>query len=258
MKDISEPASRYYLAGSLDWRALLRHFDLGQGFAFIVLLVPDQDGAEACRAALVRYLEGHGKRLVEVPVAAPADLRNIAEPLLHMHPDDGAGAVWVARVASREAREDRVWFEAWRDGVAWLNQYRNPLRRNLEVPLIFVGAPWLQEVLRENAPDLWSVRSQVAWVEPLAAGAAAEWSPSFPHPVGPGPDPELALAQATRLRAKGGMDLAVARMLYRAGRGFSARYQWQNASQALSEALEIQRRAGATPAEQADAALELG
>jgi tetratricopeptide (TPR) repeat protein len=258
VKDISGLASRYYLAGSPDWQALLTHFELGQGFAFIVLLVPDQDGAEACRAALARYLEGHGKRLVEVPVPDPADLRNISEPLLNMDAGDGAGAVWVARVASLEAPEDRVWFEGWRDGVARLNQFRNPLRRSFEIPLVFVGAPWLQEVLRENSPDLWSVRTLVAWVEPQPAGAVTERSQPSPHTRGPGPDPELAMAEAHRLRAQGGTDLAVARMLYRAGLGFSARYQWQNAAQAFSEALEIRRRAEAMPADQADAAFELG
>jgi hypothetical protein len=44
-----------------------------------------------------------------------------------------------------------------------------------------------------------------------------------------GPDPEMALAEAERLRGKKGSELAVARLLYRAGFGFASRYQWRDA-----------------------------
>ncbi len=49
MRELESPVSRYQLAKSPDWQVVLRHFELGQGFAFIVLLVPDDEGAEVCR-----------------------------------------------------------------------------------------------------------------------------------------------------------------------------------------------------------------
>ena len=256
MRDL---ASIYNLAGSADWQALLTHFDLGQGFAFIVLLVPNDDGAEVCQAALDRYLSASGKAVTQVPVTAPADLRNIAQTLLEAQADARTGAVWVARAVPEGVPEFPLWQEAWREGVARLNQFRNPLRRQFDIPLIFAGAPWLQQVLRENTPDLWSVRTLVAWVEPQAT-AVPELRQAAPDTGAPGrgPDPELALAEADRLRGKAGVELALARLLYRAGLGFAARYKWRDAAQAFSEALDIRRRAGGPSEDVADAGYQLG
>ncbi len=240
-------SSRYNLSASPDWQALLTHFELGRGFAFIVLLVPNQDGAEVCREALSQYLSGRGQQLREISVASPADLRNIADPLLDLHASADTGAIWVARAVPEAVPEFPVWQDAWREGVARLNQFRNPLRRQFEIPLIFVGAPWLQEVLRESAPDLWSVRTLVTWVEPQAIVSER---PGFSlDSTGPtrGPDPELALAEANRLRGKRGAEGTLARLLGRAGLGFAARYQWAEAVKALSESLETLRRSGALP-----------
>jgi hypothetical protein len=66
MKDLSDRASRYNLSASADWQAVLTSFELGTGFQFIVLLVIDEDGAEACRTALTRRLDTAGKRLLEI------------------------------------------------------------------------------------------------------------------------------------------------------------------------------------------------
>ena len=47
-------AGRYNLAASPDWQALLTLFELNEGFAFIVLLVSNEEGAMVCRDALAR------------------------------------------------------------------------------------------------------------------------------------------------------------------------------------------------------------
>jgi tetratricopeptide (TPR) repeat protein len=123
-----------------------------------------------------------------------------------------------------------------------------------------VGAPWLQVVLRDNAPDLWSVRKLVARIKPEAAEPGFEMRiPSTDH-AGPsrGPDPELALSEANRLREKPGAELALARLLYRAGQGFAARNQWPEAVQAFSESLDIRQRVATPPEDVADAGYELG
>jgi tetratricopeptide (TPR) repeat protein len=254
-------ASRYNLADSLDWQPLIRHFELGQGFAFIVLLVPNDDWAEVCREALNAFLQARGEHVMQIPIAAPADLQDLAGTLLYLRAESGTGAIWVARAVPEALPDYQLWFQAWRRGVAWLNQYRNPLRRQFEIPVIFVGAPWLQEVLRDNAPDLWSVRTLVARVKPEASSEAiSEIRVPSPDHAGPsrGPDPEFALGEANRLRGKQGAELALARLLYRAGMGFAARYQWSDAEQAFSEALEIRQRATAQPEDVADAGYQLG
>ncbi len=250
--------SRYNLSASPDWQALLTHFELGRGFAFIVLLIPNQDAAELCHGALGRYLEDRGLHLREVPATTPSDLRNMAGPLLDLHADAATGAIWVARAVPEAVPEFPVWRDAWREGAARLNQFRNPLRRQFEIPLIFAGAPWLQEVLREAAPDLWSVRTLVAWVEPPEILPEMPRSGPDSTPRSRGPDPELALAEANRLRRKEGAEAALARLLYRAGLGFAARYQWAEAVKAFSESLEIRRRIGAPMSDIAETELQLG
>ncbi len=238
-------ANRYNLSASADWQALLRHFELGEGFAFIVLMVPDEEGAEVCREALDSYLATHSRRVREITVATPSDLRNLPEVLLELKATPEDGAIWVARAVPEGAPDYEVWREAWRIGVATLNQFRNPLRRQFDIPLIFVGAPWLQETLRENSPDLWSVRTLTARVEQQASETAVERraEPSVPQPETPAPDPELALAEAERLRGQPGKELALARLLHRAGLGLAARSHWQEAAKAFSEALELRERA---------------
>ncbi|MBZ5626485.1 MAG: tetratricopeptide repeat protein [Acidobacteriia bacterium] len=126
--------------------------------------------------------------------------------------------------------------------------------------MIFVGAPWLQVVLRENAPDLWSVRTLVVRVKPEATDDISGIRFPSPDHARPsrGPDPELALEQASRLRGKQGAELAVARLLFRAGMGYAARNQWPEAVQAFSEALEIRQRIASPPEDVADAAYQLG
>jgi len=259
MTDLSDRASRYNLSASADWQAVLTSFELGTGFQFIVLLVIDEDGAEACRTALTRRLDTAGKRLLEIRTGSRDELENIADPLLHTSPPPDTGAVWVSRVVHEADPEFAAWRKSWTKAVAHLNQYRNPFRRAWKVPVIFVGAPWLQVVLRENAPDLWSVRTTVAVVEPVPQAALVEPSRMMTTPpAGRGPDPEMALAEVEKLRASGAPELATARMLYRAGLGFASRYQWQEARRAFAECLEIRLRAGAGPEDLADVHFELG
>lgn len=256
---IGELASRYDLSNSPDWQVLLTHFELGQGFAFIVLLVTNDDGAELCRADLDRHLQANGKRTLSVAVSEPADLKNLGQTLLNFEPTADAGAIWVSRAVQKGVPEFSLWHEAWRAGVARLNQLRNPLRRHFNIPLIFAGAPWLQDVLRENAPDLWSVRTLVARVEPRAAvfSGGTRSAPVLDIYPRRGPDPDLALAEANRLRGQPGKELALARLLHRAGLGFASREQWRAAANALAEAFCLRESASADD-DQADSGFQLG
>jgi len=254
-------SAAYNLGGSPDWQALLSHFELGDGFAFIVLLVPNDDGSRVCRAALEQFLQGRGKSLLELPVSDANALKSIAGSLLSVSVGSDTGAVWVSRAVPEGVAGCAEWRNAWREGVARLNQFRNPLRRQFEVPLVFVGAPWLQEVLREAAPDLWSVRTLVSWVEPrgVVAPDLRELRPAAAQSTGRGPDPELALEEVARLRAKpGASELVIARLLFRAGQGFASRYQWQQAARAFEESMRIRQSHNAPIEDQADSAYHLG
>lgn len=251
---------RANIAASPDWQNLLMYFDLaGEGFAFIVLIVPDRDWAEACRQALERYLMAYRKKVLALQFESAQEFRDeMASRLLSVQTDEETGAVWVGAAIPEVSREHKEWEEAWGVAAARLNQYRNPLRSQLNVPLIFVGAPWVQTTLREMAPDLWSVRTLVVRIEPSVtdAGAASRFSSTLPYATdlseGRAIDPDFALKESERLRSQPRKELALARLLGRAGQGFIARYRWDEAEQVLTEAIELHRRFGAETEELAD------
>ena len=56
-------ARRYGRAAANEWQRLQAHFDLGDGFALIVLVVPDRDGAALCQGELERLLAAQKQRL---------------------------------------------------------------------------------------------------------------------------------------------------------------------------------------------------
>jgi tetratricopeptide (TPR) repeat protein len=250
----SVSAQRVKLASSLEWKNLLTHFELtdGEGFAFIVLLVADAEWAEACRLALERYLLTRKKKLQVVSFENAEEFRDeLASRLLNLEIAPDAGAIWVAKAVTATERDYESWAAAWRTGVARLNQYRNPLIRRFEVPLIFVGAGWVQTILREMSPDLWSVRAMVVRIESLVSKTIAPGDASASTAVvssvtidaeGRAIDPEFALREAAQLRGRIGSEPTLARLLHRAGQGFNARSRWADGAEALREAVELYRR----------------
>jgi tetratricopeptide (TPR) repeat protein len=235
-----------------EWQYLLTHFELSEGFSFIVLLVPDADWAAACRIALARFLEAEGKSLQTVAFTDAEEFKvNLPGQLLELHLGERTGAVWLAATVSEASPQYQEWVEAWRGMSARLNQFRNPLSRQINVPLLFVGAPWIQPVIREIAPDLWSVRTMVTRVEPPAESSRPvsqlTESASEQQLEGQAIDPDLALQAAGQLRGREGKESALAQLLYRAGLGLNARSRWLQAETALREAVDLQRRFNSSP-----------
>jgi|GEM_PF-1039501 len=229
-----------------EWRKLMAHFKWAEGFSLVVLFVPDAEGAAVRRRALEYYLTAKGKSLVPVNFNDPEELKLLANRLFDLDVPPDAGAVWVEAVIHETDERFNQWEAAWREGAARLNQYRNPLRRKFQLPLVFVAAPWTQPALRNMAPDLWSVRTLVANIEPEAS-VARDYSLSLQmiEPLGRSrvdenqPDPELALSEAARLRGRSDQKLNLAASLYRAGQGFIGRADWNSAIASLSEAASL-------------------
>jgi tetratricopeptide (TPR) repeat protein len=244
-------ASRYELPGQEQWQTLLNHFEYSKGFSLLVLLVLDVDASELCRRELERQLQQEGKQLFAIELPTPEDLRRLPSSLLETQPPSDAGCVWIAGVEPDYGKAYPAWRDAWQFMLARLNPYRNNIRRHFNLPLVFVGAPWLQEVMREIAPDLWSVRSLVVRVEPVPSDGATKLTSQLPsfeidNEISSA-DPIFALNEAERLRGKPGKELALARLLSRAGQGFASRQNWSSAQKAYLEALELNQRAKAPP-----------
>ena len=245
-------ARRYDLPSQPEWQKLLTLFDLAEGFSLLVLLVLDADGAALCRRELEKHLQREGNQLVSIELPTPDDLRQLPARLLAAQPPPNTGCLWMSAVEPDYGKAYPEWREAWREALARLNSQRNPIRRQFDLSLVFVGASWLQEVMRETAPDLWSVRTLVVRIEPALRPAAERQVPEagrfeFTEEPGGG-DPFFALQEAEKLRSLPGKELALARLLHRAGEGFAGRDDWRAADKAFTEALELKQRASAQAA----------
>lgn len=243
-------ARRYPLAAQAEWRKLLEHFDLATGFAFVVLLVPDSDGAELCRHELQTRLERGGRRLHTIELSGPDELRTLPGRFLELAFPPEAACVWLGSVVPDYVKDYADWRSAWEFALARLNAYRNPIREHCQFTLIFAGAPWLQEVLREIAPDLWSVRTLVVRIQPAAVSAGqpiASEMVAVQASDSSALDPHFALQQAEKLRGVSGKELALAGLLHRAGKGYAAHHDWSAAKLVLAEALELKQQHGAAP-----------
>jgi tetratricopeptide (TPR) repeat protein len=248
---------RAAVAASPEWRNLLNHFELApEGFAFIVLLVPDAEWAAACREALGRFLLASRKEVRAVTFENASEFRDgMAARLLSLKTGEEVGAVWVEAAVPEVSRGYAEWEEAWRVAASRLNQYRNPLRRQIDVPLLFVGAPWMQVTLREAAPDLWSIRTMVARIEPpeesetIPRLETSSQRNDLPWSLEGATDPEFALHEAEKLRGQPDKELVLASLLHRAGQGFVTRFRWEEAERALREAIELGKRFGAEESE---------
>ena len=230
-----------------DWQRLLAHFALGEGFAFLVLLLPGAVGADVCRRHLKQYLAAQGKHLAELPCEWREDARRLPDRLFAVPAAEDLGGLWLGTVIPESDPEIQHWQEAWRLGLASLNQQRNPLRERFACPLVLVGAPWLHALLREAAPDLWSVRTGVVAVTPSRAPepgtnrevALVEASPGRLLSGESASDPDYALEQAERLRDKPGREAARAQLLLRAGNGFYEHARHEPAEKCLREAAAL-------------------
>lgn len=230
-----------------EWQLLLTHIEISEGFSFVVLLVPDADWADACRFALSHSLDALDKSLLTVALSSPEDFKvELPGRLLNLNISDRIGAVWLEKTVSEASPQFPEWQDAWHGMVARLNQFRNPLRRHFQVPLVFVGASWIQPLIREAAPDLWSVRTLVTRIqpqsEPAQVGSQTGVLTTEQEHVGLAIDPDFALKAAERLRGCRGKELAMANLLYRAGLGLNARSRWSEGESVLREALDLERQ----------------
>ena len=262
-----EAVLRAALAAEPDWQALLRHFDFNESFAFILILVESAENAALCREALGDYLKERGKGTIRlIAPSGPDEVRELPYKLHKPKVPDTVQALWIESVVpegSVSPEQFAEWRAAWRVCFASLNQIRNTMQRAIPCALVFVVAPWMQELIRNIAPDLWSIRSTVARISPRIAGREAE-SPServFGRPLSDpslAPDPEFAEREASRLRGKPGQELALARILQRAGEGFLARREPKQAIRVLEEAQRLQVGASASPVDLAETKTLLG
>ncbi len=232
-----------------DWQALLRHFDFNEGFAFILILVESAENAAFCREALRNYLNKNNVGTIRrILCNYPGDAQKLPY-LLHKPAGlDNKQTLWIESVipehsVTQQALEE--WRAAWRVCFSSLNQIRNQMQHTIPGALVFAVAPWVQQILRNVAPDLWSIRSTVVEIAPRTTGSRAldVATPLLQRPESDptlAPDPEFAEQEASRLTSRPGTELARAQILQRAGEGYLVRAEPNAAIRVLREAETLQ------------------
>lgn len=240
---------RRYGAGAVaEWQRVCGHFALNEGFALVVLIVPDRDGASLCRQALANRLRAGGTGILDVSPATPSNLSRLAPTLLALRPEADCSAVWVAAAVPPSAANHAAWDMAWRWGLATLNQNRNTLRRWIGRSLVIVGTPDLVPLFREAAPDLWSVRSLVAHIGPdpnrpiTNVPTLTRCCCTRHPPLVPAPDLDSALCDIEHLRGKGGREMELADAVERAARAYGDRTDLPAAEAYFRKALALRER----------------
>ena len=143
------------------WQQLLRHLELSSGFSFVLLLAKDTALALFLRDMLTAELSPHCQVL-----SYSAD----TTPFIYQIPGQISAAgrtkkdavYWIDSLPHDSDQGGLQWRKAWQYVAARLNERREALRERLQTNLILVGPPELEPLLREHAPDLWSVRAFVA------------------------------------------------------------------------------------------------
>lgn len=236
-----------------DWLKLLRHFELGEGFALPVLLAGDSSLARLCRTELDLWLLGRDRtRLFALAIEKPEDLENVPEELLALAPLEGP--IWIDGSGARELYE-----QAWTQCAMKLNRIRNTIMAQFSTPLILVGPPWIREIFRDNAPDFWSIRTLVSEISiprastprPRFERTARDFEPAS------GIDPDFTLEQAARLRGRPGQERQLSSLLDRAGQALMVRGRYKEAQAVLQEALDRNEESVRRDRDSADALLNL-
>lgn len=261
-------AQRYGPSAMEEWQQVQRLLELRHGFSLIILLVPDQDAANLCHHAFSAHLAG--QNVLNWPMLGPENLYELPDRLLRLSIERDNGAIFISGVVPGSHPEQPSWATAWRYAAERLNERRDVLRARIQGPLVLCGASWLAPLLREEAPDLWSVRTLVVRILPSeSAPEAAPVTPDCPElpqdsiwrfvrgsttrafaifsdfntpavlrEIAAGIDPHIALSKAAplRLSSSPGTQKTLAALLLRAAYGFAVQ---RNASETLRVSDEV-------------------
>jgi len=147
------------VSGADDARARLRfHLELQDGFWFAAVAADDARAREALRAEAAAWAEGEG-----VPFRVHAPAEGLAATLVR---DAEPGLHWVVMDPEAEEAAGRL--------LMALNERREALRKRLPGGLIVEGGARLKVLLRNLAPDLFSIRACVLEPAGAAGGVRSE------------------------------------------------------------------------------------
>ncbi len=152
------------------WQLLRTHFAISRGFALILVSAPDEWTLSRLRASICDLLPAGG-RIRDVTFDSNFQPETFTLQILGSDlPKDTEGrllepamTVWTEAPAPPLPMADPA-LHSWHAAFNYLNRQRNVLPRDLEGTVIIAGTPETLLVLRDSAPDLYSIRSaQIAF-----------------------------------------------------------------------------------------------
>ena len=138
--------------GLVAWDMVRTHFKWVSGFGWLFIGVPDGFSSGVIKRDLKKMLG----RIKEAPTQTTLDIANLPQWLLQTKPSK---AIWIdlTRLESGDDIED--WKKALIFVIGRLNEQRDGIRKKFVQPIVFAIAPWVKDLLRVHAPDLWSNRT---------------------------------------------------------------------------------------------------
>jgi tetratricopeptide (TPR) repeat protein len=252
-------SSGYALPDSRPWQMLLRRLELNLGFTFHTIITPDVYGVEIARRTLEAWAAARRLSFHTLLVREEDPPETLTLTLLE-HLPPGIGVLWVQADGPAPGQNpDSFLQKVWHPAAAILNSRRNLLQRQLPIPLILAGPEHLQIILRENAPDLWSIRASVTYLDPpkgnsLSTGVQSPMAASEEISG----DPEFTLAEAAKLEGQPEHALQHAALLHRAGVQFRRKHQWAQSERCLLRAWQLREDFHADSADRWATLYELG
>ena len=154
-------------AGEEGYRRVHAAHALEQRRGVALVLSPHPEALDECR----RRLEAAAPRLVRVEPARDVvgAVSDVARGAPHA---PGPPVAWI------EARRGAPLQKAWLRALAGLNQQREELGREGGIFIVLAGPPELGPIVRERAPDLWSVSRPTVVLEEvpqMVSGGVVQW-----------------------------------------------------------------------------------
>jgi tetratricopeptide (TPR) repeat protein len=260
--DRSGPTSNVLDAGAEEqWQRMRAQFAFADGFWLGFVFCSSPRTIQVLRTRAEDALIEKGKDLLMRPLARPEELAGILPWLLTAVELVPAGCTWIEAIRSDPPGAERPpWTSAWEQLFLRANEHRDALRGRLRGGLVFAATPEIKPLVREAAPDLWSVRSLVLDLTPepgsaLTSAAAAAGPVRTPTLQGvsslqesvasaESADPTFAVAEAIRRKIKdigGGHGAHTSRgsAMLQAAEGFLAAGKVGQAGSAAQEARRL-------------------
>ena len=146
-----------------EWARLHDQIELADGFWLAWVFSTAFDAPRMMAERVRRTLQESGAKLRCWRPETPKELREVLPELLDAVEEGTSDCLWVEALAVDVpgVAEEASWSWAWRELLMRANERRERLLRAHRGGVVFVGAPEVKVLARENAPDLWAVRAMV-------------------------------------------------------------------------------------------------